>query len=297
MNKLQMEKLTAIEVVDDSKREELKGFLYKHLPDTIEIIRGLKLAKELNAKVFTDDSWPDVKTVIYTYNEGEITIIYPFGTDNSKTAVILKSVIDSLLENAQQPMITGSEDVFQELKKLGMDQKFTVPTFRYVYTQDNTKINRPALPEGYTIDSIHSSDVEYVVSKWNLAKNSLKFKQLIRHFIAHHPNAAIYDTSTEPPRPVSWSLSSGLGIHFHLFTDEEHRRKGLAFMVITEMTQKILAKGITPAYHQGSLQSHQQYLSDNNALYCNFLLISLNIICIYFLSLYFVCFVSFTFRV
>ncbi|XP_019853633.1 PREDICTED: uncharacterized protein LOC109582973 isoform X4 [Amphimedon queenslandica] len=158
--RLQMEKLTAIEVVDDSKREELKGFLYKHLPDTIEIIRGLKLAKELNAKVFTDDSWPDVKTVIYTYNEGEITIIYPFGTDNSKTAVILKSVIDSLLENAQQPMITGSEDVFQELKKLGMDQKFTVPTFRYVYTQDNTKINRPALPEGYTIDSIHSSDVD-----------------------------------------------------------------------------------------------------------------------------------------
>uniref|UniRef100_A0A1X7ULR5 GCN5-related N-acetyltransferase Rv2170-like domain-containing protein n=1 Tax=Amphimedon queenslandica TaxID=400682 RepID=A0A1X7ULR5_AMPQE len=246
---------TVIEV--DTSRRELKDFLYKHWPETIEIIHGLKLAKELNAKVFTDSSWPDVKTVIYTYKEGEIPFIYPFGTDNSKTVAIVKSVIESHLDKAQQPMIIGCEEVFQELNKLGMNQKFSEPGIRYVYTQDNTKINRPALPEGYTIDSIHSSDVEYVVSKWNLAKNSLKFKQLIRHFIAHHPNAAIYDTSTEPPRPVSWSLSSGLGIHFHLFTDEEHRRKGLAFMVITEMTQKILAKGITPAYHQGSLQSHQ----------------------------------------
>ena len=36
-----------------------------------------------------------------------ILVIYPFGTDNSKTAVTLKFVIDSLLDNAQQPMITG----------------------------------------------------------------------------------------------------------------------------------------------------------------------------------------------
>ncbi|XP_019853634.1 PREDICTED: uncharacterized protein LOC105313220 isoform X2 [Amphimedon queenslandica] len=241
-----MEKLTAIEVVDDSKREELKGFLYKHLPDTIEIICGLKLAKELNAKVFTDDSWPDVKTVIYTYNEGEFTFIYPFGTDNSKTAVTLKSVIDSLLDNAQQPMITGCEEVFQEMKKLGIDQKISVPTFRYVYTQNTTKIERPALSEGYIIDSIHSSDVEYVVSKWKLAKNSLKMKQLMRHLIAHHPNAAIYDTSTEPPRPVSWNVSSGLGILQHLYTHEEHRGKGLATIVKAELMEKILAEEITP---------------------------------------------------
>uniref|UniRef100_A0A1X7ULJ6 N-acetyltransferase domain-containing protein n=1 Tax=Amphimedon queenslandica TaxID=400682 RepID=A0A1X7ULJ6_AMPQE len=239
-----MEELTAIEVVDDSKREELKGFLYKHWPDTIEITHGLKLAKELNAKVFTDNSWPDVNTVIYTYNEGEITIIYTFGTDDSKTAAIVKSVIDSHLDKEQQPLIIGCEEVFQEMNKLGMNQKLIAPFFRFVYKQDNTKINRPALPEGYKIDSIHSSDIEYVTSKWD--KDSPKLKQLMRHFISYHPNAAIYDTSTEPPHPVSWSVLSELGIIYHLFTDEEHRQKGLAFMVITEMTQKIMAKGITP---------------------------------------------------
>ena len=36
-----MEELTAIEVVDDSKREELKDFLYKYWPDTIEVIHRI----------------------------------------------------------------------------------------------------------------------------------------------------------------------------------------------------------------------------------------------------------------
>ena len=47
--------------------------------------------------------------------------------------------------------LTGSKEVFQEMKKLGMDQKFTVPTFRYVYTQDNTKINRYSILNGEKI--------------------------------------------------------------------------------------------------------------------------------------------------
>ena len=38
--------------------------------------------------------------------------------------------------------LTGREEVFQEMKKLGIDQKFSVPTFRYVYTQNNAKIER-----------------------------------------------------------------------------------------------------------------------------------------------------------
>ena len=71
-------------------------------------------------------------------------------------------------------------------------------------------------------------------------------KQLMRHFIANYPNAAIYDTSTELPRPVSWNVSSGLGINFHLFTDEEHRGKRLAIIAKAELMEKILVKGIIP---------------------------------------------------
>ena len=102
------------------------------------------------------------------------------------------------------------------------------------------------LPEGYKIDSIHSSDIEYVVSKLEPAKNSPKMKRLMRHFITNYPNVAIYHTSIEPPHPVSCIVSSGLGSFFHLFTDEEHRGKGLAFIVGREIIRKMLAKGMTP---------------------------------------------------
>ena len=45
-----MEKLTAIEVVDDYKREKLKYFLYKHWPDTIEVIN--KVSKSIYSIIF-----------------------------------------------------------------------------------------------------------------------------------------------------------------------------------------------------------------------------------------------------
>ena len=117
----------------------------------------------------------------------------------------------------------------------------------------------PALPEGYKIDSIHSSDIEYVVSKWKPAKNSPKMKQMMRHFITNYPNVAIYCTSTEPPRPVSYIVSSGLGILFHLFTDEEHRGKGLAFIVGREIIRKMLAKGITPISYIDNTKSQRLF--------------------------------------
>ena len=120
----------------------------------------------------------------------------------------------------------------------------------------------PALPEGYKIDSIHSSDIEYVVSKWEPAKNNPKMKQMMRHFIANYPNVAIYDTSTEPPRLVSWNVSSGLGILFHLFTDKEHRDKGLAFIVGSEMTRKMFAKGVTPVTYVYTDNTKSQRLSE-----------------------------------
>ena len=87
-------------------------------------------------------------------------------------------------------------------------------------------------------------------------------KQLMRHFIANYPNVAIYDTSTEPPCLVSWNVSSGLGILFHIFTDKEHREKGLAFIVGSEMTQKMLAKGITPVTYVYIDNTKSQRLSE-----------------------------------
>ena len=137
---------------------------------------------------------------------------------------------------------------------------------------------RPALPEGYKIDIIHSSDIDFVVSKWELAKDSLKMKQLMRHFIANYPNVAIYNTSIEPPRLVSWNVSSGLGCSYHFFTVAEHRGKGLGTIVKVELLQKILAKGITPYSYIYADNTKAQTLSERIGFVQGSLLVALLIL-------------------
>ena len=106
--------------------------------------------------------------------------------------------------------------------------------------------HRSALPKEYKIDSIHLSDIDFVVSKWDTAMDSIKMKQLTRHFIINYLNIAIYDSSVEPAQIVSWVVTSGRGVLFHLFTVEEHRGKGLGTVVVQGLTHKILSKGFTP---------------------------------------------------
>lgn len=99
---------------------------------------------------------------------------------------------------------------------------------------------------GYSLGSICTTDIDFIASKWPPA-TYIELEQLMRHFIASYPSVAIYDTSTEPPQPVSWVVSSGLGMLYHLYTHEEHRGKGFGTAVVQELTQKLLAKGIRPA--------------------------------------------------
>ena len=66
------------------------------------------------------------------------------------------------------------------------------------------------------------------------------------HYITNNPNIAVYDTTSEPPQPISWVTGSGLGVLYHLYTVEEHRGKGLGTLVIQGITEKLLAIGVTP---------------------------------------------------
>ena len=106
--------------------------------------------------------------------------------------------------------------------------------------------NRIILPSNLRLDAIHSSDIDFVVSKWSLTKKSDKAKRLMKHFITSYPTTAVYDTSVEPAQLVSWVTSSGLGVLYHLYAVEEYRGKGLAKVVVEEISRKILGKGIIP---------------------------------------------------
>ena len=49
-----------------------------------------------------------------------------------------------------------------------------------------------------------------------------------------------------PAQPVSWVLSTEFGSLRHLYTLEDHRRKGYAKIVILEMVKEMLKAGVTP---------------------------------------------------
>ena len=102
---------------------------------------------------------------------------------------------------------------------------------------------RKPLPSGYRLDVIHSSDIEPIASKWSPYGG---LKRLMIQYITNYPNIAVYDATREPPQPISWIMGSGLGALWHLHTVEEHRGKGLATFVIQEITEQLLAMGITP---------------------------------------------------
>ena len=102
---------------------------------------------------------------------------------------------------------------------------------------------RKPLPTGYKLDAIHSSDIELIASKWHPYGG---LKRLMIHYITNNPNIAVYDTTSEPPQPISWVTGSGLGVLYHLYTVEEHRGKGLGTLVIQGITEKLLAIGVTP---------------------------------------------------
>ena len=149
----------------------------------------------------------------------------------------------------------GPEQLLAEAEKFLKCPRIVPPFSRYIYTNEQvtkryniynndllmccTK-HRP-LPKGYKIDSIClPADIDYIASTWKPSPKEMK------HFIISYPNVAVYDTTKEPAQPVSWVASSGIGALYHLYTTEEHRGKGLGTIVVQELTQKLLAKGVTP---------------------------------------------------
>ncbi|XP_011403078.2 PREDICTED: uncharacterized protein LOC105312266 isoform X2 [Amphimedon queenslandica] len=250
----------AIEI-DPTKREELKDFLYRHWPDTVEIVHALTLSDGHSIHLFAD-SWPHVTTLILTYNEGSAKQVFIFTTDASQGVLTLEK--SGIIADLEISLVIGDKEILQR----AMDKIISDPLYvgqkyhiceevaaRFIYNASFVTMNKKPLPAGYKLDAIHSSDVELIASKWHPYDG---LKRLMIHYITNYPNVAIYDTTREPPQPISWVTSSGLGALWHLYTVEEHRGKGLGTLVIQEITEKLLAEGVTPlTYIQLSKKSSQ----------------------------------------
>ncbi|XP_003385860.1 PREDICTED: uncharacterized protein LOC100635561 [Amphimedon queenslandica] len=237
----------AIEI-DPAKRQGLKNFLDKHWPDTLEIVRALALGEDYDIHLFAD-CWPHVTTLILAYNEGIAKKVFIFSTDAAKGVSTLEK--SGIITDFKISAVLGAYGIVERImNEVVSDPLYVGQTYnkspevaRFIYNPSSgTGIKKP-LPSGYRFDAIHSSDIEPIASKWHPYGG---LKRLMIHYITNYPNIAVYDTTREPPRPISWMTGSGLSVLYHLYTVEEYRGKGLGTLVIQEMTEKLLAMGITP---------------------------------------------------
>ena len=95
-------------------------------------------------------------------------------------------------------------------------------------------------PEGYNIGVLRPKDAEFIHPFWNKSlldssKDSIKAFQFM---IGSLPTSAIFHTS-DPENPVAWILTYPFGQIGHLYVLKEHRRKGLAGIVMADLCKKV----------------------------------------------------------
>ena len=68
---------------------------------------------------------------------------------------------------------------------------------------------------------------------------------MVKYFAKNRLSVGVF-LKSDPTHPVSWSLLSNYGHIVHLYTLEEHRRKGYGKIVILSLMEQILEAGLVP---------------------------------------------------
>ena len=69
---------------------------------------------------------------------------------------------------------------------------------------------------------------------------------MLKYVIKNITSVGVFLRS-DPTHPVSWTLLSNYGHIMHVYTLEEHRRKGYAKIAVLSLIEQILESGLTPA--------------------------------------------------
>ena len=90
------------------------------------------------------------------------------------------------------------------------------------------------------------SHAELVASKWHFLQSDGNV-QWFRELIKKNFSVAAY-CDADPSQPVAWILQYSYGTMGHLYTSEDHRRRGLALALTAAMCRQILddCPGVSP---------------------------------------------------
>ena len=103
-------------------------------------------------------------------------------------------------------------------------------------------------PEGYVLKKLEECHVKEVASRWNYS--SLGGKELfLRSMIKDYHSVGLFlmlDSGVISESPIGWCLQYYYGALAHLFVHEDHRRRGLAKLLIWHMCVQVANDGQVP---------------------------------------------------
>ncbi len=103
-------------------------------------------------------------------------------------------------------------------------------------------------PEGYVLGSLEECHIEEVSVEWHRMDRDKKIS-LFTEAIKQHHSVGIFPTCRSgkiDKSPVGWCLQYPSGFFGHLFVHEEHRRKGLAKILVQRLCCLIKGDGEIP---------------------------------------------------
>lgn len=102
-------------------------------------------------------------------------------------------------------------------------------------------------PAGYEVGTLDESDIDTVLGAWTYGTPELR--PWVASLIVHRPTVAVRSSSdNNENRLVGWMVRYDDGSCGMLYTDPEHRRKGVAKVIVKAMAHTLAAAGVPVMY-------------------------------------------------
>ncbi|MEQ2300156.1 hypothetical protein AMECASPLE_022440 [Ameca splendens] len=242
-----------MKVLNKDELQIAEGVLLKHFPRSYKVygfLYGVNRNKPSTLEVFVD-SWPEFKVILLRQDPKKkhpqdfMKKVSFYSTDEEVLRKVLREEVDW-----STYFIIGGFDISHAdtLKAVSSEKKVKnrdLTLVRLLYLPDISHLLAPDVDSQLEsrISSLNFSHVDIVNKTWKFGGDEKGYRN-IKNLISNFPTCCIMDTQGEP---VAWILVYDYCAMGILYTLPEHRGKGYAKVLISNMTKKLHAEGY-PVY-------------------------------------------------
>ncbi|MED6290871.1 hypothetical protein CHARACLAT_017808 [Characodon lateralis] len=242
-----------MKVLNKDELQIAEGVLLKHFPRSYKVygfLYGVNRNKPSTLEVVVD-SWPEFKVILLRQDPKKkhpqdfMKKVSFYSTDEEVLRKVLREEVDW-----STYFIIGGFDISHAdtLKAVSSEKKVKnrdLTLVRLLYLPDISHLLTPDVDSQLEsrISSLNFSHVDIVNKTWKFGGDEKGYRN-IKNLISNFPTCCIMDTQGEP---VAWILVYDYCAMGILYTLPEHRGKGYAKVLISNMTKKLHAEGY-PVY-------------------------------------------------